>query len=82
MATNGKTSAELVAEVDEARNQLSSTLDELKASTQPAALARAAGNVVAGVFKNPDGSIRVQRVAIVGAVVVGIVGLKILTRRR
>lgn len=82
MATNGKTPAELVSEIDQARDQLSNTLNELKASASPAAIARNAGNAVVGVFKNPDGSIRVERVAIVGAVVVGIVGLKLLTRRR
>lgn len=82
MSTPTPSVEQLQADVQAARDQLSLTIGELKAATQPAALVKQAGNAAAGVFKNADGSIRVERVAIAAAVVVGLVGLRLLTRRR
>lgn len=82
MSTPAPSVEQLQADVQSAREQLSTTLGELKQATQPAALAKQAGDAAIGMFKAADGSIRVERVAIVAAVVVGLVGLRLLTRRR
>ena len=82
MTSNTPSVEALQAEVQQAREQLASTLGELKQATSPAALAKQAGDAAIGVFRNADGSVRVERVAIAAAVVVGIVGLRLLTRRR
>lgn len=48
----------------------------------PAAMARRGGRAITGWFTDEFGGIRPERVAIVGAVVAGIVVLKIIGRRR
>ncbi len=73
---------DLQAEVAAAREELLATLSQLKAEATPAAFARRGGRAVLGWFTDDFGGVRPERVAIVGAVVVGIVAVKILTRRR
>lgn len=72
----------LQANVEAARAQLLSTVAELKAQATPGALAKRALHGVAGFFTDEYGGIRPERVAIVGAVVVGAVALRVITRRR
>ena len=57
-------------------------LAELKAETAPGAIARRGGRAVTGWFTDEFGGIRPERVAIVGAVVVAIIALKVLRRGR
>jgi hypothetical protein len=73
---------DLQAEVTAAREELVASLGELRAQTQPKALAERGGRSVAGFFTDEYGGIRPERVAIVGAVVLGLVALRMLTRRR
>ena len=79
---SAKSIADLQAEVAAAREELVASLGELKSQTQPKALAERAGNNVKGFFTDEYGGIRPDRVAIVGAVVVGIVVLRMIRRRR
>ena len=74
--------ADLQAEIATAREELVASIAELKAETAPAALARRGGRTVQGFFTDEYGGIRPDRVAIVGAVVVGLVVLRIIRRRR
>lgn len=73
---------DLQAEIAAAREDLVATLTELKAQTAPAALARRGGRAVTGWFTDEYGGVRPERVAIVGAVVVGIVALRLIRRGR
>ena len=82
MSTPQPSVSQLQDDVVSAREQLTSSIAELKAAAAPQALAARAGNAAVGVFRNEDGSVRVERVAIVAAVVIGVVGLRLLTRRR
>lgn len=73
---------DLQADVEQARADLLATIEELKAQTTPAALLRRAGHTVTRFFTDEFGGIRPERVAIVGAVVVGVVAIRIVGRRR
>ena len=73
---------DLQAEVAAAREELVASLGELKSQTQPKALAERGGRTVAGFFTDEYGGIRPERIAIVGAVVLGLVALRMITRRR
>jgi len=73
---------ELQAEVAAARDDLVTSLGELKAQTTPKALAQRGARSVTGWFTDEYGGIRPERVAIAGAVVVGLVALRIIRRRR
>ncbi len=81
-ATPPPSVAQLQAEITEAREQLVASLAELKAETAPSAIVRRGGRAVTGWFTDEFGGVRPARVAIVGAVVVGIVALKIMRHRR
>ncbi len=70
------------AEIAAAREDLVASLAELKAETTPGAIARRGGRFVTGWFKDEFGGVRPERVAIAGAVVVGIVALNLLRRSR
>ena len=74
--------ADLQAEIASARDGLVASLNELKAQTSPGALARRGGRNVAGLFTDEFGGIRPERVAIVGAVVLGLVAIGLIRRGR
>jgi len=74
--------ADLQAEISAAREDLVATINELKAQTQPKALAKRGQANVTGFFTDEFGGVRPERVAIVGAVVVGLLVIGILRRRR
>lgn len=76
------TVADLQAEITAARAELVATLAELKAETTPPAIARRGGRMVTGWFTDEFGGVRPERVAIAGAVVVGIIALKLIRRGR
>ena len=73
---------ELQAEIESARDDLVNSLNELKAQTKPGALAKRGQRNVLGFFTDEFGGVRPERVAIAGAVVVGIFMLGALRRRR
>jgi Protein of unknown function (DUF3618) len=74
--------AELQAEIASAREDLVASLNALRAQTSPGALARRGGRNVAGFFTDEFGGIRPERVAIVGAVVIGFIAIRLLRRSR
>ncbi len=73
---------DLQAEIAAAREELVATIAELREQTTPAALVKRGGNAVTGFFTDEYGGIRPERVAIVGAVVVGFIAIKLLRRSR
>lgn len=72
----------LVDEVSAARDALVSSVAELRGQLAPGPLAARAGRAVGGWFTKPDGGVRPERIAIAGAVVLGLVALTALSRRR
>jgi hypothetical protein len=76
------TPQELQVQVEQARADLLATIEELKAQTTPSALLQRAGRTVTGIFTDEFGGVRPERVAIVGAVVVGLIVIGVLRRRR
>ena len=64
-----------------AREELLASLANLKAEAAPGALAQRALGAAKGWFTDEYGGVRPERIAIVGAVVVGFVAIKILGRR-
>ena len=73
--------AAIQAEVVTARADFIASLTELKEQTSPAALAQRGLRAASGWFTDEFGGVRPERVAIAGAVVVGIVAIKLLRRR-
>lgn len=73
---------ELQAEVAAARDELVTSLSELKTQTAPKALVQRGGRSITGWFTDEYGGIRPERVAIAGAVVVGLIAIRIVARRR
>ena len=74
--------AQLEAEIADARSNLASTIEQLRAETTPQALARRGVDKVKGFFTDEYGGIRPERVAIVAGAVVTLVALRGLSRRR
>ncbi len=73
---------ELQAEIESARNDLVASIDQLKAQAKPKALITRAQRNVMGFFTDEFGGVRPERVAVVGAVVIGIFALGAIRRRR
>jgi len=76
-----RTVAEWQAEVADARADLVANIDRLRGAVQPQALVQRGMRSAAGWFVGENG-IRPERVAIAGAVVVGLVAVLALSRRR
>lgn len=74
--------AQLEAEIAAARDNLAATLDQLRAETQPKALAQRGLNSVKGFFTDEYGGIRPDRVAIVAGTVITLVVFRRWRRSR
>lgn len=72
----------LAEEVAAAREALVASVSQLRGQFAPGPLAARAGRAVGGWFTKPDGGVRPERIAIAGAVVVGLVALTAISRRR
>jgi hypothetical protein len=73
---------DLQVQVSAAREEFMASVADLKAEVAPAALAKRALGSVTSWFTDEYGGIRPERVAIAGAVVAGIVAIKVIGRRR
>ena len=73
---------DLQAEITAAREELVASIAAIKAETTPVALARRGGRAVTGWFTDEFGGVRPERVAIAGAIVVGLIALRVVARRR
>lgn len=72
----------LVAEITAARAQLLASVDDLKQELSPASLRKRGLGAITGIFTDEFGGIKPKRVAITAGVIAGVVGLKVITRRR
>lgn len=77
--------AELERTIEQGRERLAATVDELVRRTRPKALAQQASDDLAGRFRaairTEDGQLRVERLAAAGAAVAAIVALLVWRRR-
>jgi hypothetical protein len=73
--------APLQTEVEVAREAFINSVTQLREQTSAAALAQRGLSAAQGWFTDDFGAIRPKRVAIVGAVVVGVIAIKLLRRR-
>lgn len=77
---------ELEAEIERTRARLVGTVDELTARLQPKEVVRRSALGLRGkvdrAIRTPDGSLRVERLAAVGAAVAALVSLVVWNRRR
>lgn len=80
--TSSPSLVDLQAQVSAAREEFMASVADLKAEVTPAALAKRALGSVTGWFTDEYGGIRPERVAIAGAVVAGVIALKVIGRRR
>jgi hypothetical protein len=71
----------LQAEVESARAAFINSVTQLREQTSAGALAQRGLSAAQGWFTDDFGAIRTKRVAIVGAVVVGVVAIKLFRRR-
>jgi hypothetical protein len=86
MSTGGHVSSvrtpdQISAEIDETRTRLAGTIDQLVYRAHPKTIATRQYNSTKSSFVNPDGSPRVDRIAITAGIVVGFVGLMIAIRK-
>jgi hypothetical protein len=81
-ATKQPSLVDLQVQVAAAREEFVGSVAGLKSQVEPAALAKRAGRSLMGWFTDEYGGVRPERVAIAGAVVVGVLALKALGSRR
>ena len=79
--SSARTPDEISAEIAETRTRLAGTIDQLVYRTNPKTIAARQAHGVKAAFVNPDGSPRVDRIAMAAGVVVGFVGLVIGLRK-
>lgn len=79
--TGAPSLVDLQAEVAAAREELVSSLAELKAQTTPQAMVQRGGRAMLGFFTDEFGGIRPERVAIAAVVTVGVLALAFRRRR-
>jgi len=72
---------DLQSEIEVARAAFINSVTQLREQTAPGALAQRGLHAAQGWFTDDFGAIRTKRVAIAGAVVVGVVAIKLLRRR-
>jgi hypothetical protein len=71
---------QIETEIARTRQSLAETMDVLEYRLRPASLLEDVGDRVLGIFRKPDGSVRVGRVAAVGGV--ALFAVAYLVRRR
>jgi hypothetical protein len=78
--------SEIQQDIESTRERLVGNLEQLKAEANPKALGEKASTKAKSVVMNPDGSVRVERVAMIAGVVVGMLiirrGFKARAKRK
>jgi uncharacterized protein DUF3618 len=80
-STTPRTPAQIEADIERARARLAGTVDEIVERVKPANVANRLADSAKAQVMEPDGSLRQDRVAIIGGAVVLVVVL-VLWRRR
>ena len=82
-AQDKRSPAEIEADIEQTRDRLAVTLDELSDRLSPRAVLRKANTTARGAFVAPDGAVRKNRAALaLGAVVSAVGGVLALRRLR
>lgn len=75
-----RTPAEIQADIDSSRENLTQTLGELqyavKEATKPANIAKKAAAKIRGIYVSPQGEVNIKNVGITAGVVIGLVALR------
>lgn len=75
VTVDNATKDQLVESIRLREQRLAANIDELVGRVHPKALAARAGDAAKGLVVNPDGSLKVDRLALAGGVVVGTAAL-------
>ena len=82
-APDTRSPAEIEADIEQTRDRLAGTLDELTDRLSPRTALRKANSTMRGAFVTPEGSVRKDRAAVVlGAFASVVAGMVALRRRR
>jgi len=79
-APDNRSPAEIEADIEQTRDRLAGTLDELSERLSPRAALRKANSSVRGAFVTPDGSVRKDRAAIALGALVSVLGGAVAVR--
>jgi hypothetical protein len=77
-----RTPEQIEQEIEQARERLSGTVEQIVTKVHPANVAQRGLNAVRAQFVEPDGTLRTARVAVAGSLLVALVGLKLWRRGR
>ncbi len=81
MSSPATSADEIAEEIAETRNRLAGTIDELVYRVHPQTILQRQLASLKGAFVNPDGSPRIDRIAKVAGITVGVVGLIVVLRK-
>ena len=73
-AADHRSPAQIEAEIEQTRDRLAGTLDELTERLSPRAALRRADSAARGAFVNPEGAVRKDRAAMAAGTVLAVVG--------
>jgi hypothetical protein len=76
-----RTPAQIEADLSSTRERMAATIDELQSRVTPAAIAAKGRAKVKGLVVDEYGGVRVERIAVAGAVVIGLIVVRSLFRR-
>ena len=77
-----RTTAEIERDIEATRERLAMTIDEISERVKPANVVQAGRVKIEAELRNPDGSLRMERIGAAAAVAVAYVAMKVLRYRR
>ena len=80
VATDSRTPAQIESDLSATRERMAATIDELQSRVTPSALAAQGRAKVKGLVVDEFGGVRVERIAVAGAVVIGLIVIRSLFR--
>ena len=81
MSTQARTADEIAAEIAETRNRLAGTIDQLVYRVQPKTIVERQVRSIKASFRNPDGSLRKDKVLKAAGIAVGVVAAVVVLRK-
>ena len=81
MSTQARTADEIAAEIAETRNRLAGTIDQLVYRVQPKTIVERQVRSAKASFRNPDGSLRTDKVLKIAGVAVGVLVTIVVIRK-
>jgi hypothetical protein len=81
VSTQARTADEIAAEIAVTRNRLAGTIDQLVYRVQPKTIVERQVRSVKASFRNPDGSLRTDKVLKIAGVAVGVLVTIVVIRK-